>query len=80
MPDSHRDIIFLMKGDHIDYNLIKSEVKNINYIIACVEKKYTFCKAHELVDRNYITNNYFKILSVIEENKKKPFRFLLNKN
>ena len=80
MSKYRRDIILVIKDDAVQPHSIDTQVECLNYVIACVDNKEGFCKAHELVNRNRITSSKRKILAAVEKEHLKPFRFLLNKN
>ncbi len=80
MNKYRRDIILVIKDDAVYPNSIDTRVERLNYVIACVDNKEGFCKAHELVNRNRITSSKRKILTAVQSERLKPFRFLLNKN
>ena len=80
MSKYRRDIILVIKDDAVYPHSIDTQVECLNYVIAFVDNKEGFCKAHELVNRNRITSNKRKILSAVRKEHLKPFRFLLNKN
>ena len=79
MSKYRRDIILVIKDDAV-YPPIDTQVECLNYVIAFVDNKEGFCRAHELVNRNCITSNKNKILAAVQKERLKPFRFLLNKN
>jgi hypothetical protein len=54
--------------------------KLLNQILSMAESKEHFCTAHELVNRNHITNNRKKIWNESRRPELRPFRFLINKN
>lgn len=80
MNKYRRDIILVIKDDGVQPESIATRVECLNYVIALVDNKEGFCRAHELVNRNRITSNKNKILNAIQKEHLKPFRFLLNKN
>ena len=80
MRNPGRDLFVLFKHDFPNEQAIDKEVKYLNHILQQTETSLQFCKAHELVDRNYITSAMSKILKAIRRMELKPFRFLINKN
>jgi hypothetical protein len=52
----------------------------LNALLLVVENPIQFCTAHELVNRNSITNNPKKIWKESRQARLKIFRFLINKN
>jgi hypothetical protein len=59
---------------------IEQEVDCLNDILGFAESEEQFCVAHELVDRNRITQKPKKILEAVSYMELKPFKFLINKN
>ena len=76
MKNPGRDLLVLLKQDFLN----KRELESLNEILQITESSYQFCKAHEFVDRNYITSKSSTILKAIRFVELKPFRFLINKN
>lgn len=56
------------------------EVESLHHLLRGAESETQFCAAHELIDRNRITNKFQRILKAIRFKELKPFQFLLNKN
>ena len=56
------------------------EVECLHHLLRGAESDEQFCKAHELVDRNRITQRVNRIIKAIKVKELKPFQFLLNKN
>lgn len=80
MRNPGRDLLVLFKHDFVNEQAIGKEIKYLNNILQRTETPLQFCKAHELVDRNYITAGVSKILKAIGKAELKPFCFLINKN
>ena len=80
MRNPGRDLLVLFKHDFANEQAIDKEIRYLNQILHQTETLFQFCKAHELVDRNYITPAVSKILKAIQRMELKPFRFLINKN
>lgn len=60
--------------------ITEQELQTLHRVIQTIETPDSFCRAHELVDRNRITT---KPLRIIEESRRyslRPFRFLINRN
>jgi hypothetical protein len=77
----------VMKGYH--YSLLvfsphafirEMEELRLPSIIMSVDNQESFCRAHELVDRNRITAKAGKILKETQYEELREFRFLINKN
>jgi hypothetical protein len=80
MRNPGRDLLVLFKHDFSKEQFIDKEIKYLNHILQQTETSLQFYKAHELVDRNYITTSFSKIVKAIRRMELKPFRFLINKN
>ena len=80
MKNPGRDLLVMLKHNYLNQQSIQEEVKILNVILHQAESPHQFCKAHELVDRNYITTSVSKILKTIRKVELRPFRFLINKN
>ncbi len=76
----NRDMIVLLKDEHMSQQAINAAVDTLDTILRIVESDNRFCNVHELVSRNSITNKKAKILKAIRYTELKPFVFLLNKN
>ena len=59
---------------------IEKEMERVNDLLPLIETPDNFCIAHELVNRNYITQSKKKILAAIRFQELKAFRFLIGKN
>jgi hypothetical protein len=70
----------LLKQEFMTEHAIQHEVEKLNKLLLETELPEPFCVAHELVDRNCITSNKFKILKESNLYYLRPFRFLINKN
>ncbi len=80
MHKYNRDIILLLKEERIHRRDIELQVKSLHVLIASVETMEVFCKTHELVVRNRITQKKYRIAEVMRTTTLKPFYFLINKN
>jgi hypothetical protein len=80
MPGPKRDILVIVKDQFLSEQAIEQEVECLNEILRNAESDEQFCIAHELVDRNRITQKPQRILKAIRFTELKPFRFLINKN
>ncbi len=70
----------LLKNEFMTERAIEQEVECLNEILLKIESPENFCIAHELVNRNIITQSSSKIIKAIRLAELKPFRFLINKN
>ncbi len=80
MKMPNRDLLVLLKSEFMSPRAIELEVECLNDMLRSTESDEQFCRAHELVDRNHITNNHKKLLKAIRYTELKQFRFLINKN
>jgi len=75
-----RDLLVLLKNEFMSQRALDHEVECLNDILRTAESDEQFCVAHELVNRNRITDKPRRILKAIRYSELKPFRFLINKN
>ena len=80
MKMPNRDLLVLLKNEFMSQQALDQEVECLNHILRTTESEEQFCIAHELVQRNRITNRAKKILKAIRFAELKPFIFLVNKN
>ena len=80
MKRPKRDILVVVKNHQHNEHAIEQEVEWLNEILYIAESEVHFCIAHELVDRNRITQKPTRILKAIRFCHLPAFRFLLNKN
>lgn len=80
MINLNRDIMVMLKHEFMTEHAIQQEVETLNKLLAQTESLESFCRAHELVDRNRITSKAKKILKESHFYNLRPFRFLINKN
>ena len=77
-PD--RDLLVLFRNKFMTQWALEQEVECLSRIVRQAEQSVEFCKAHELVRRNRITENPDKILSALRQLQLKPFWFFISKN
>lgn len=77
-PD--RDLLVLFKSQFMSPQAIELEVEGLNKILHQTEHPQEFCKAHELIRRNRITQKRDKLLTALRNSQLKPFWFLISKN
>jgi hypothetical protein len=77
-PD--RDLLVLLKNEFMSQRAIEQEVECLNEILRRTELPLEFCKAHELIRRNRITQNARKLLLALHQIQLKPFWFFISKN
>ena len=75
-----RDLLVLIKSEFMSQQAIEQEVECLNNILRQTELPHRFCKAHELVRRNSITQKTHRLLAAYHLPLLKPFWFLISKN
>ncbi|MFM2363169.1 MAG: hypothetical protein RLZZ316_2071 [Bacteroidota bacterium] len=82
MKNANRDLLVLLKDDTIDQQLIGAQLAQLNRLLIQLETEDNLCKAHELIDVNRyeIVQKNSKMIKLLQQDKLKPFQFLLNKN
>ncbi|MET0638192.1 MAG: hypothetical protein ABWZ25_19335 [Chitinophagaceae bacterium] len=80
MKAPNRDLLVLLRNEFMSQQALDHEVQCLHHMLRGAESDEKFCIAHELVDRNRITNKFRKIVNVIGVKELKPFQFLINKN
>lgn len=76
----NRELIVLLNQAQLSSQALAQEVEGLHAILAHLENSQVFYNAHELVNRDYITNKVKKIKKAVQFVELKPFRFLINKN
>jgi len=80
MKTRDRDLLVLLKNEFMSQQAIEHEVDCLNKILHTAEHPREFCKAHELVRRNRITQKTNKLLAAFRQLQLRPFWFLISKN
>ena len=82
MKTPNRDLLVLVKNDHLNEKAIEVELEKLNQLLFDFETIQNLCIAHEVFDLNvYRIHNNLKVLKkVISKKRLKPFEFLSNKN
>ena len=75
-----RDLLVLIKHEFMSQQAIEHEVEQLNNILRQTEHPHQFCKAHELVQRNRITQTAHRLLAAFRSPLLKPFWFLISRN
>jgi len=75
-----RDLLVLIKSEFMSQRAIEQEVEYLNHILHQTELPHHFCRAHELLQRNHITQRTPKLLAAFHLPMLKPFWFLISKN
>ena len=76
----HRDLLVLFRNEFMSQQAIDQEVDCLNKILRRTDLPHEFCKAHELVRRNRITQKTERLLEAFRQPLLKPFWFLISKN
>lgn len=80
MKGPNRDLLVLLRNEFMSQQALDHEVECLHHLLRVAESDEKFCIAHELVDRNSITNKMKRIVKATRFKELKPFRFLINKN
>jgi hypothetical protein len=82
MKTPNRDLLVLVKNDHLTEKAIEMELEKLNQLLFNYETVSTLCIAHEVFDLNTyrIHNNFKQLKKIISKKHLKPFEFLFNKN
>ena len=75
-----RDLLVLIKHEFKSQQAIEHEVEQLNNILRQTELPHQFCLAHELVQRNRITEKAPRLLAAFRSPLLKPFWFLISRN
>jgi hypothetical protein len=76
----NRDLLVLFRNEFMSPKAMEKEVDCLNDILRMVELPDEFCKAHELLQRNRITQKTHKLLNAFRQTELNPFWFLISKN
>jgi serine/threonine protein kinase len=74
------EILIMANSHHLSDTALEKEMESINSLLDNFESPDNFCMAHELVNRNSITQRKSKILREIRYQELRAFRFLISKN
>ncbi len=82
MKTPNRDLLVLVKDDHLDKEAIEFELEQLNQLLFVFETADNFCIAHEVFDLNkYKTiHNAKTIKQIMKQKELKAFVFISNKN
>lgn len=75
-----QNLLILIKGRTFTEHEHEDEAMALHQLLYNIITLEKFCRATELVDRNYITSNPGKIQKIARHLHLRPFRFLINKN
>lgn len=77
-PD--RDLLVLLKNEFMSRQAIEQEVEYLNELLLKTEQPQEFCKVHELIQRNHITQKTSRLLAAFHQPRLKTFWFLISRN
>lgn len=82
MKTPNRDLLVLVKDDHLNKDAIEFELEQLNQLLLQFETVENLCCAHEVIDMNKykIFNHNKAIREIISQRVLKSFVFLCNKN
>ncbi|HUR11615.1 MAG TPA: hypothetical protein VM012_09620 [Flavitalea sp.] len=82
MKTPNRDLLVLVKDDHLDKEAIEFELEQLNQLLIEFETIDNLCGAHEVIDMNKykISNRSTVVRQAISQKILKSFLFLCNKN
>lgn len=82
MKTPNRDLLVLVKDDHLNEEAIEFELEQLNQLLMVFETVENLCGAHEVFDLNRyrIVRRSQSIKEVISRKELKPFIFIFNKN
>lgn len=82
MKTPNRDLLVLVKDDHLDKDAIEFELEQLNQLLFVFETVDNFCVAHEVFDFNKykVIHNARTIRQLLKQKELKPFVFISNKN
>ena len=82
MKTPNRDLLVLVKDNHLNKDAIAFELEQLNQLLLIFETIDNLCIAHEIFDLNkYKINHSYKVIRKIMNHKDlRPFVFICNKN
>ncbi|WEK37092.1 MAG: hypothetical protein P0Y53_06225 [Candidatus Pseudobacter hemicellulosilyticus] len=82
MKTPNRDLLVLVKDDHLTEKAMENELEQLNQLLFEFETVDNFCVAHEVFDLNKyrILHDAKLIRKLIGEPELTPFVFICNKN
>ncbi len=80
MKSYSRDLLLLLRTTSFSVEQIEKEMDCLNRVLLQVENSDTFCTAHQLATRFFITEKKKAILKAVTSEQLRPFCFLINKN
>ena len=82
MKTPNRDLLVLVKDNHLNKDAIAFELEQLNQLLLIFETVDNLCIAHEIFDLNKykIMHSYKVIKKIMSHKELKPFVFIFNKN
>jgi hypothetical protein len=82
MKSPNRDLLVLLKDEHMSEHAIEREVERLNALLFTVESFDNICVAHELIDLNRfkVIHEPKMVINAVKSKTLKPFVFLSNMN
>ena len=82
MKAPNRDLLVLVKDEHMNEQLMEHELEQLNDLLFNFATIDNFCISHEILDMNRykILNSAFAIQQIIRQKELKAFQFICNKN
>lgn len=82
MKTPNRDLLVLVKDDHLNGKAMENELEQLNQLLFHFETIDNFCAAHEVFDMNKykILHESKLIRKLVNQEELAPFVFICNKN
>jgi hemerythrin len=82
MKTCNRDLLVLVKDEHMNEKSMERELEQLNNLLFHFETIETFCTAHEIFDinRHKTLHRLNHIQRIVRQKELKPFFFICNKN
>ena len=82
MKTCNRDLLVLVKDEHMNEQLMEQELEQLNDLLFHFETIESFCIAHEVFDVNRHKILYKKdtMQKIVRQKELRPFIFICNKN
>jgi hypothetical protein len=82
MKTCNRDLLVLVKDEHMNEQLMEHELEQLNDLLFQFETIESFCVAHEVFDINKHKILYKKdtMQKIVRQKDLRPFVFICNKN
>ncbi|QEC41600.1 MULTISPECIES: hypothetical protein [Chitinophagaceae] len=82
MKTPNRDLLVLVKDDHLSEAAMENELEQLNQLLFHFETIDNFCVAHEVFDMNRykVIHTARHIRKLVHQKELEPFVFICNKN